>query len=135
MQVVRRLVGLDANQRRRNMIYGPEKFVELRVANRTWERRLKLREKMLPEGPAPSDQVFPHPRLRFVNAKRHIVARRQAELVGAQALVVDPMPGFVQHSEKGRVEEPLVVSRGNATVVRSQAGAKWMMRNIEPAAG
>src|SRR5712671_4357370 len=63
VQVVSRLVGLDADQRWRDVIDGPKKVVQLHVADSRGKCGLKLRKEVLPERPAASDEVFPHSRL------------------------------------------------------------------------
>lgn len=67
--------------------------------------------------------------------QREIGARRQAELIRAEALVVDAVPRFVQHAEEGGGEKPLVVPRGDAAIARAMAATKGMMRDIRAGRG
>ncbi len=105
VQVVRRFVGLDADQRRPHVVDREIKRVELDVGQRLGKRLLGRGEEVLPKGPAAADQVLPHPRLRFVNPQRHGLRRRQAVQIGAQALVVHAVPRLVQNAEKRAVEK------------------------------
>src|SRR4029079_16700275 len=89
---------------------------------------------MLPERPAAADEILPHSRLRLVDAERQVIAGRQAELIGPQPRIVNAVPRLVQDAEKRGVEEPLVVPRSDAAVVRPHAAAEWMMRDVEPTA-
>src|SRR5262245_6720518 len=61
VQVVRRFVGLDANQRWCDMIDGEEKVVELDIPGGGGKYALKLWKKVPPKSAAAGDQVFPHP--------------------------------------------------------------------------
>ena len=70
-----------------------------------------------------------------MNAQRNGLAQRQAETVRRQALLVDPVPRLVQDAEEGCVEEPLVVTRGDAAVVRPERRAKGMGRHVKPPSG
>ena len=135
VQVVRRLVGLHADQRRPHVVDGEVEGVEARAAQRGGKPLLGRGIEMLPEGPAAAHEVLPQPRLRFVNAQRNGLAQRHAETVRRQALFVDAVARLVQDAEEGRIEEMLVVARGDAAVVRSQRGAKRMGRHVEPPAG
>ena len=88
---------------------------------------------MLPKRPAAADEVFPHPRLRLVDAERHRLAGRQAELVGPQALLVDAVPRFVHRAEQRAGEEIFVVARRESHVARAVGATERMVRDVEPA--
>ena len=74
VQVVRRLVRLDADERRPHVVDREVERVERHVGERRWERLLQAREEVLPERPAAADLVLPQPRLRFVDAERAVAA-------------------------------------------------------------
>src|SRR5262245_29798544 len=88
---------------------------------------------MLPERPASSDLVLPHPRLRLVNAQRACRANRRAELLRIETLLVNSMSGFMQNAEQSFIEVVGVVARGDADVAWPHAAAEGVRRHIEPA--
>src|SRR5262245_15263512 len=90
---------------------------------------------MLPKGPTAAGEILPHPRLRLVDAKRDISARRQAKLIGPKTLIVDAVARFVENAKKGRVEEALVVTCRDPAVVRANTAAKRMVGDVQSAAG
>ena len=69
-----------------------------------------------------------------MDAQRNGFARREAVPIGAQALVVDAVAGFVQRAEKAPGKMMFVVACGDAAIVRSLGGTKGMGRWVEPAA-
>ena len=75
---------------------------------------------MPPERAAAADGVLPQPRLRLVDPQRHERARRQAVVLGRQALIVDAVPGLVQDAEERGRKEVLVIPRRDAAIVRAQ---------------
>ena len=135
VQVVRGFVGLDANQRRPNVVDGEMERIERHVAQRRREILLGLGIEVRPERPAAADQILPHPRLRLVNAQRDEFAQRQPEMLDRQALIVDAVARFVQNAEKRRIEELLVVAGRDAAVVRAQASSKTDGRSRRAARG
>src|SRR5439155_19990160 len=79
---------------------------------------------------APSDMIFPQPRLGFVDTQRSGTAQRCAVVFGRQALLVKAVAGFVENAKEGLCEILLVVARGQAAVRRSVGAAKWMCGGI-----
>ena len=134
VEIIRRFIGLDTNQRGPHVVDRRVKIIQRHVAQRFGKLFLRRTIKTVPKRPAAADQIFPQPRLRFVNAQRHRLARRQAVELGPQSLIVNAVPRFVQHAEKRAGKMPLVVTGSNAAIVRPQAGAKRMRRHVEPAA-
>ena len=88
---------------------------------------------MAPEGAAPPNHIFPHPRLRFVDPQRNRFAQRQAVVFGGQSLLVQAMTGLVHDGKEGRAEKLAVVAGGDAAIVRSQADGKRMHGYVEAA--
>ena len=104
MQVVGRLVGLDADEAALDVVEGEEPVVQRDVVERAGEHLLGAREEVLPERPAAADLVLPQPRLRLVDAERTGGAERRAEVFGGEALFVDAVARFVEDAEKSLVE-------------------------------
>ncbi len=88
---------------------------------------------MLPERAAAADLVFPHPRLRFVDAERDVFAERQPILLARQTLVVEPVARFVEDAEEPVGKSVLVVPSGEPHIARAQARTERMRSNIQPA--
>ena len=127
VQVVSRFVGLDANQRRPNVVDGEVKRLAASTPpSACGKLGLRCRVEMPPECPAAAHQIFPHPRLRFVDAQRNGLAERHAESIGRQPLLVDAVTRLVQDAEEGRVEEVSVVAGRDAAVVRAERCAEGM---------
>src|SRR5262249_52995213 len=76
--------------------------------------------------------IFPQARLRFVDAQRGRRAERRAEMLRRQVLFVDAVAGFMQHAKERFVEVILVVTRRDAHVAGTEAGAKWMGGDVKP---
>src|SRR5581483_4551012 len=102
------------------------------VAQRVEEHLPGAREEMLPERPAAADEILPHPRLRLVDAERHRIAQRRAEMLVGQSLIVDAVARLVQNAEKGVVEMPGVVAGGNPTIAGAETATERMRRHIQP---
>src|SRR2546430_9204830 len=94
------------------------------------ERLAQARIEMPPEGEAPADQVLPEARLGLVDAGRRAVPQRRAVDLGAHALVVHGMSGFVDRAEEAFVEEVARDPGRDADVARPEACRKRMLRDV-----
>src|SRR5262249_50382103 len=133
VQVVGRLVRLDADKRRLHVVNREEEIVQGNVVKRFVKDLTGAGEEMLPEGTTAASLVLPQARLRFVDAQRGEAAQRRAVVSGIEALLVDGVAGLVQDAEKRLVEETRVVARGDAAVAGADAAAKGMRRHVQPA--
>ena len=133
VEVIGHFVGLGADQRGPHVVDCEIEVVERDIGERFVEGRLGKWIEVLPETAAAADQIFPHPRLRFVDAERDGFAGGETVAFFGQALVVDAVARFVQDAEEAAGEIVLVVARGEAGVVRSEAAAEGMMGDVEPA--
>ena len=68
-----------------------------------------------------------------MDAQRHGLARRQAEVLARQPLLVHAVARLVQDAEERVAEVALVVARGDAHVARPGAAAERVGRHVEPA--
>ena len=134
MQVVGHLVGLHADQGRLDAVDGEEEVVEGDADQRLVEDAPRQREDMGPERTAPPHGVFPEPRLRLVDAERDRVAHRCAVVLGVEPLVVEAVPGLVEHAEHGVAEVVGLVADGDPAVARPDPGAERVRRGVEPPA-
>ena len=100
MQVVRRLVGLDTDERRLHPVHGAEPLLEVDVVERLREGVLQLREEEAPERAAAPDQVFPEAALRLVHAERRRRGERRALQLTRDAVLVEPVSAFVHRREE-----------------------------------
>ena len=108
-------------------------FIEADLAESQRKCDLSRRIHVLPKRLAPTDEVLPHPRLRFVNSERHGLPHAEAEAVRRQALIVDSVPRFVQHAEECRREVMVVVARRQTAIARPETAAKGVSRGIDAA--
>ena len=101
VQVVGRLVGLDADERRLHLVDRPVEVVELDVPELRRERLLQLRIEEAPEREAAADEVLPHAALRLVEAHRgHLRERRPLER-RVDAGLVEAVPELVDRWRRG----------------------------------
>src|SRR5207253_1456259 len=91
------------------------------------------RKKVIPEGPAAADLVFPEPRLRFMDAKRRRRSGGRAKVFRIESLLVDAVPRLVQDAEECIVEMAGVIPGRDAAIARAHAAAKRMRGDIEAA--
>ena len=134
VQVVGDLVGLDANERRRHGHQGPLHLVGSRAGERSGKSIAGYGEAPLPESGRPAHKILPQARLRFVDAERRRLAGRQPVPVARQALLVQPMPRFVEHAIERRRKKVLVPPRGDPAIVGAHRRAEGMRRGVEAAA-
>ena len=111
MEVVGGFVGFDPDEGVLRAIDRGEEGVEVESAE-VGEELLCTWKPFLPEGTGAADVIFPEAGLGFVNAKGDGVARGEVGLIGGEALFVESVPGFVEHSEEGGGEVVFVVAGG-----------------------
>ena len=117
VQVVRRLVGLDANQRRLDPVDRAVPVLELDVAERLRERLAQLRVEEAPERQAAADEVLPHAALRLVQPERRAAGEQRALELAGDPVLVEPVPALVHRPEEA-VEVVLEVARRQPDVGR-----------------
>src|SRR5579862_78333 len=131
VQVVRRLVRLDADQGRPDGVDLAIPPFDVVAREHLRVRLLKPREEVAPERERAPDQVLPHPALRLVDAERDTAGERRA-LQGAMDLVVgEAVAELVQRREE-RGEVGREVARGHAEGVDAGAGRERVHGGIEP---
>ena len=95
MEVIGHLVGIRANQGALHAVDGAIKHIERNALELCWEGGLQLRIKMLPEPPAPADEILPGPRLAFMHSRRGAARQGGRFKIGPDPLLVQGVPGFV----------------------------------------
>jgi hypothetical protein len=95
VQVVGHLVGTNADTRPFDPIDTGQESVELEVVERVVEHRPGPWIEVLPEAPAPTDQVLPQPGLGLVHTQRGGLTHGRAVVLGLEALLVQSMAGLV----------------------------------------
>ena len=118
MQVVRHLVGVHANQGRLDAIDGEQEVVEGDADQRLVEDPPRQWVNMGPERTAPPHGVFPEPRLRLVDAERDRLPHRCTVVLGVEPLVVEAVPGLVEHAEQRVAEVVGLEADGDPAVTR-----------------
>ncbi len=88
VQVVGRLVGLDPDQRRFDLVDGAVEGGQIDVGQLFGIEALQAGVEALPERQAAADEVLPESRLRFVNGERRATQERRAVQLGGRALLV-----------------------------------------------
>src|SRR5918994_2616085 len=107
VEVVRRLVRLDADQRRLDPVDRAVPVLEARVAERLREGRLQLGVEVAPERQAAADHVLPHPALGLVEAERGAVRERGRDRVHRR---VEPPLGRVEAEALDHLELELLLA-------------------------
>src|SRR5207237_6134014 len=109
------------------------KGVDIHLSELRWKRFLQLWIRPLPETLATTNNVFPHPRLRFGDRARPCIQigkicafNRCPEALGVQA-----MSRFVERAEQCRVQEILVTASSHPHIVARELDFKRMHRNIQ----
>src|SRR5207245_5352999 len=133
VNVVSRLVRLDANEGRLHVVDGEYPIVERNVAETAVKRLPGSREEMVPKRPATADLVFPHPRLRFVDAERGRRAPRRAVVLTVESLFVHAVARFMKDAEERVVESLRVVARRDPAIAGAHAGAERVRGHVKPA--
>ena len=130
VQVVRRLVRLDADQRR---LHGVDRAVErpgVDLAEPTGQRT-QPRQQPGAERPRAPDDVLPHPALRLVHAERDRIAQRRARERRVGRRLVEAMAELVQDRVQRDAEVLLVVLGGDADVAGGQRLGERMHGGVQ----
>ena len=133
MQVVGRLVGLDADERRPDVVDGEDEVVERHVAEGVKEHLASARKEVLPEGPAAADLVLPQAATAIRECRASRGRPGRAEVLARQTLLVDAVARLVQDAEERLVEVMGVVARGDPAIARAGAAAERVRGHVEPA--
>ena len=133
VEVVGDFVGFGTDERGADVVDREIEVALRHVGERFAEGGLCEGIEVLPETAAATDEVFPHARLRFVDAERDGFAGGEAVGVFGEALIVDAVARFVEDAEEAAGEFVFVVAGGEAGVVRADAAAEGMMGDVEAA--
>ena len=131
MEVVRRLVRVDADVRRLDPVDRAVEALLVDVADGLRERLLEGRVEVVPELAAAADDVLPHPALRLVQRRGDAVAERRPLERGRDAVLVEAVPALV-HRREDRRDVVLLVARRQADVLRAGAGRERVHGQVEP---
>src|SRR4051794_32088164 len=100
VQVVGRLVRLDADQRRLHDVHLAVPALDVVAAERVRVQLLQAREEVTPERQRAADEVLPHPALRLVHAERHAARERRSLERRVDLVLVQPVPELVHRPEE-----------------------------------
>ena len=122
VQVVRGFVGLDADQRRPHVVDGEVEGVQRNVAQRGGKMPLGLRDRNAPRRPGCGRPGSPTSAI----ATRGCPAKRPRPAAGRNAPAAGPArkcrgPTSCKMPKKAALKNVLVVTRGDAAVVRARA--------------
>ena len=96
VKVVGHLIGVGPDQRTRHFVNGAMKRRERNMAELFRKRLLRRRIEIFPEPVAARDNVLPKPGLAFMHAGRDALPERYTVQRRTHALLVHPMPCFMQ---------------------------------------
>ncbi len=133
MQPVRRLVGVDADERRPRAIDRAMEPLERHVRERLAERVAEPRVEPAPERQRAADHVLPEAALRLVQRRR--AARRERRTVERRvaAVLVEPVSDLVhRREERVPVQVVLGVAGRQADVAGREREAEGVDRRVEP---
>jgi hypothetical protein len=131
MKVVGDFVGFDPDE---GALYGVGGS-PAREGIMVFQRGKRLEEigpPRLPKGVAATDPVFPKAGLGLMDAEGGGLTKGCPDLRFRKALIVEPMPGFVEDSIEGDHEVSFIVACGHSRVIRAKAGAERVGAGIEP---
>ena len=131
MEVVRRLVRVDADVRGLHAVDRAVEALLVDVADGLRERLLEGGVEVVPELAAAADDVLPHPALRLVQRRGDAVAERRPLERGRDAVLVEAVPALVHRREDRRDVVVLVAGR-QADVLRARAGRERVHGQVEP---
>src|SRR4029078_9559728 len=100
VEVVRRLVGLDAYEARPDVVDRAEPRLLVDVAELARERLLHAGIEPAPERSAAPDEVLPEPRLRLVQPERRAARERRPLERRVDAVLVQAVSALVHHREE-----------------------------------
>src|SRR5579884_922316 len=131
VEVVRRLVGLDADQRRLDGVHLPVPALGVVAAHRLREELAQAREEEGPERPRAPDEVLPHPALGLVHPERRAPRERRPLERRVDLVLVEAVPALV-HGREEAVEVPLEVPRRDADVLLPRPARERVDGRVEP---
>ena len=131
VQVVRRLVGLDANQRRLDPVDRAVPVLELDIAQGLRKVLAQLRIEEAPERQAAADEVLPHAALRLMEPERRTAGEDRALKLARDTVLVQPVPALVHRPEQA-VQVVLEVTRRQPDVGRAHRHGEGMDGRVEP---
>src|SRR6266404_4394464 len=99
VEVVRRFVRLDADQRRLDEVDLPVPLLHV-VVGEGGMQLLQTREEVPPERHRAADQVLPHAALRLVHAERDAAGERRALECRVDLMLVEPVAELVHRPEE-----------------------------------
>src|SRR5262249_23569984 len=105
---------LDADERRLHRVDRAIEGFGSDIPQRRWKLVQKFRIEIAPKFAASTDQIFPKPRLGFVNAERDGFCKGCAEMRCRQALLIKSVTGFMNDSANGLHDVRAIVARGYA---------------------
>ena len=133
MQPVRRLVGVDADQRRPRAVDRAVEALERDVGEHVREAVAERRVEPAPELERPADDVLPETALRLVQRGRAAGRERAPVERGVAAVLVEAVADLVHRREdRGAVQVVLGVARREANVLRRERDAERMDGRVEP---
>ena len=136
VQVVRRLVGLDPDQREPHLVDGAIELVDVPGVERVPEVALHDRQDPLGEGLAAADEVLPQPALGLVGAEAGGVGERRPVVRGRHLRLVQAVPELVQAGvERHREVVGLPARREPHVRVRHRARERVHRRVQAPVLG
>ena len=134
VQVVGRLVGLDADQRRAHLVDRPVERFFVHGAERLREGVPQLGIEAVPEGPPAADEVLPQAALRFVETERHAAGQRRALERRAGSVLVEAVAALVHRGEQTG-EAVRCVPRRDANVLHGEVRRERMRGEVDPPGG
>ena len=133
MQVVRELVGLDADQRRLDEVDRAQPLLQLDAGKGLGKRLAIRRVVVLPERARATDLVLPEPGLRLVQSERRGAAGEgPLDLLADDPLLVQPVAGLVDRGHERAARVARRDTRRETDVVRTGARCERMRRAILP---
>src|SRR6476659_4547772 len=130
VEVVRRLVRLDADERRLDAVHLAVPGLGV-VAGERREERLQPWEEVPPERQRAPDEVLPHAALRLVHAERDAACERAALERRVDLTLVEPVAELVPRPEEA-AEVVREVARRDADVGDARSRCERMHRRVEP---
>ena len=129
VQVVRRLVGLDPDQRRLDEVGLAVPLLDV-VAGELGLQLLEAREEVAPERQRAADEVLPHAALRLVHAERDPACERRPLERLVDLVLVEPVPELVHRPEEA-AEMLGEVARRDPDVADRRPRCERVHRRIE----
>ena len=134
VEVVRRLVGVDPDQRALDGVDRAIEGVGVDLAERGPELPSQHRQHPAAERARAADDVLPQPALGLVDAERDRLAERAARELGRDLRLVEAVAELMQGGEVRDAEVVQVVARGDAHVRRAERLGERVRRGVQPPA-